>query len=125
MRFSEDFLSELRARVDIEELVGKYTEIKHRGSRTPVALCPFHTEKTPSFVIYRDTQSYYCFGCGMGGDAINFVRNIERIDYAEAVKLLCERTGMNMPSESVDDARQRDFSTHVCRCPRQSRRTIT
>ena len=105
MRFSEDFLSELRARVDIEELVGKYTEIKHRGSRTPVALCPFHTEKTPSFVIYRDTQSYYCFGCGMGGDAINFVRNIERIDYAEAVKLLCERTGMNMPSESVDDAR--------------------
>lgn len=103
MRFSEDFLSELRARTDIEELIGKYTEIKHRGSRTPVALCPFHTEKTPSFVVYRDTQSYYCFGCGAGGDAITFVKNIERLDYTEAVRFLCERAGMNMPSDPVDD----------------------
>ena len=54
MRFSDNFLSELRARTDIEELIGKYTEIRHRGSRNPVALCPFHTEKTPSFVIYND-----------------------------------------------------------------------
>ena len=120
MRFSEDFLSELRARVDIEELVGKYTEIKHRGSRTPVALCPFHTEKTPSFVIYRDTQSYYCFGCGMGGDAINFVRNIER-----PPSLLTTRVSLCGAGATKRTARQRDFSTHVCRCPRQSRRTIT
>ncbi len=103
MRFSEDFLSELRARTDIEELIGRYTEIKHRGSRTPVALCPFHTEKTPSFVVYRDTQSYYCFGCGTGGDAITFVKNIERLDYTEAVRFLCEKAGMNMPSDPVDD----------------------
>lgn len=103
MRFSEDFLSELRARTDIEELIGKYTEIKHRGSRTPVALCPFHTEKTPSFVIYRDTQSYYCFGCGAGGDAITFIRNIERLDYTDAVRFLSERAGMNMPLDPVDD----------------------
>lgn len=104
MRFSEEFLSELRARTDIEELVGKYTEIKHRGSRTPVALCPFHSEKTPSFVIYRDTQSYYCFGCGAGGDAVTFVKNIERLDYTEAVRFLCERAGMHMPLDPVDDA---------------------
>lgn len=104
MRFSEEFLSELRARTDIEELVGKYTEIKHRGSKTPVALCPFHSEKTPSFVIYRDTQSYYCFGCGAGGDAVTFVKNIERLDYTEAVRFLCERAGMHMPLDPVDDA---------------------
>lgn len=103
MRFSEDFLTELRSRTDIEELIGRYTEIKQRGSRTPVCLCPFHTEKTPSFVIYRDTQSYYCFGCGAGGDAINFVRNIERLDYTEAVRYLCEKAGMNMPTDPVDD----------------------
>lgn len=103
MRFSENFLAELRARTDIEELIGKYTEIKHRGSRTPVALCPFHTEKTPSFVVYRDTQSYYCFGCGAGGDAVTFVMNIERLDYTEAVRYLCERAGMNMPLDPVDD----------------------
>lgn len=104
MRFSDEFLTELRARTDIEELIGRYTEIRHRGSRTPVALCPFHNEKTPSFVIYRDTQSYYCFGCGAGGDAVNFIRNIERLDYTEAVKLLCERAGMRMPEDSADDA---------------------
>ncbi|MBQ7637555.1 MAG: DNA primase [Clostridia bacterium] len=103
MRFSDDFISELRARTDIEELVGRYTDIKHRGSRTPTALCPFHTEKTPSFVIYRDTQSYYCFGCGAGGDAITFVKNIEHLDYAEAVRFLCERAGMAMPADPVDD----------------------
>lgn len=103
VRFSDEFLAELKARTDIEELIGKYTEIKHRGSSTPVALCPFHTEKTPSFVIYRDTQSYYCFGCGAGGDAITFIKNIERLDYVEAVRYLCERAGMNMPLDPVDD----------------------
>ena len=103
MRFSENFLSELRARTDIEELVSRYTEVTHRGSKTPVALCPFHTEKTPSFVIYRDTQSYYCFGCGAGGDAVVFIKNIERLDYTEAVRFLCERAGMNMPLDPVDD----------------------
>lgn len=107
MRFSEDFLAELRSRVDIEELIGKYTEIKHRGSRTPVALCPFHTERTPSFVIYRDTQSYYCFGCGAGGDAITFVKNIERLDYTDSVRYLCERTGMTMPNDPADDEANR------------------
>ncbi|MBO5396827.1 MAG: DNA primase [Clostridia bacterium] len=107
MRFSESFLSELRARTDIEELIGKYTEIKHRGTRTPVALCPFHTEKTPSFVIYRDTMSYYCFGCGAGGDAITFIKNIERLDYTDAVRFLCEKAGMNMPLDPVDDEANR------------------
>lgn len=103
MRFSDDFLAELRARTDIEELIGKYADIRHRGSRTPVCLCPFHTEKTPSFVIYPETQSYYCFGCGAGGDAINFIRNIERLDYTEAVRFLCDRAGMRMPTDPVDD----------------------
>lgn len=103
MRYPESFLAELRARIDIEELVSKYTEIRHRGSHTPVALCPFHSEKTPSFVIYRDTQSYYCFGCGAGGDAVNFIRNIEHLDYSEAVRYLCEKAGMQMPDEQVDD----------------------
>lgn len=102
MRFSEEFLAELRSRVDIEELVSRYTDVRGRG-RSPVALCPFHNEKTPSFVIYRETQSYYCFGCGAGGDAINFIRNIENLDYTEAVRFLCEKAGMNMPDTPIDD----------------------
>ena len=103
MRFSDDFISELRSRIDIEELIGRYANIINRGSHMPKALCPFHTEKTPSFYIYRDTQSYYCFGCGAGGDCITFVKNMERLDYVEAVRFLCERAGMNMPLDPVDD----------------------
>ena len=103
MRFSDDFISELRARTDLEELVGRYTEIRDRGSSRPRALCPFHSEKTPSFFIYRENQSFYCFGCGIGGDAITFVKNIERLDYVEAVRFLAERAGMNMPTDPVDD----------------------
>lgn len=103
MRFSENFLAELRLRTDIEEIIGKYTEIRHRGSVRPVALCPFHAEKTPSFVIYKESQSFYCFGCGIGGDAVTFIKNIERLDYTEAVRFLCERAGMAMPADSQDD----------------------
>ena len=104
MRFSEDFLTELRARTDLVDLVSRYTDVKNRSTSRPVALCPFHSEKTPSFVIYTNNQSYYCFGCGAGGDAVTFVKNIERLDYVEAVRFLCERAGMQMPTDPVDDA---------------------
>ena len=103
MRFSDDFIAELRARNDIEDVVSKYVDLQYRGSRTPKALCPFHTEKTASFIVYRDTQSYYCFGCGNGGDVITFIKNIERLDYVEAVRFLCERSGLAMPTDPVDD----------------------
>ena len=102
MRFSEEFLNDLRSKVEIEDLIARYAEIRGRG-RTPVCLCPFHNEKTPSFVIYKDTQSYYCFGCGAGGDAITFIRMIENLDYTEAVRFLCERTGTAFPNDPVDD----------------------
>ncbi len=103
MRFSEDFMTELLSRVDIEEIISKYTDIKNAGSRTPVALCPFHSEKTPSFYIYRETNSFYCFGCGIGGNALTFIKNIEHLDTTEAVKLLCEKTGMTMPEDNKQD----------------------
>ncbi len=104
MRFSEEFLRELRARVDIVDLVGRYTEIRQPGSRNPKALCPFHNEKTPSFILYPHNQSFYCFGCGIGGNAIHFIQNIEHLSFPEAVQFLCQRVGMPMPAEQVDDA---------------------
>lgn len=103
MRFPEEFLAELKSRLDIEEVIGRYVEIKHRGSSRPMCLCPFHSEKTPSFVIYPNTQSYYCFGCHAGGDAVRFVREIERLDYTDAVKSLAERVGLPVPSMNEDD----------------------
>lgn len=98
---SEDFLSELRTRADIESTVSSYVALKRRG-RILTGLCPFHNEKTPSFTVYPETQSYYCFGCGSGGDVVTFIKNIENLDYIEAVRYLAERVGLTLPQEKFD-----------------------
>lgn len=100
---SEQFISELKARNDIEDVVGSYVNVKRRG-RNLVGLCPFHSEKTPSFTVYPDSQSFYCFGCGAGGDVVTFVRRMENLDYIEAVKLLAQRAGLAMPEDGYDDS---------------------
>lgn len=69
-----------------------------------VGLCPFHGEKTPSFNIYTENGSFYCFGCGAGGDVITFIMKIENLDYVEAVKFLAQRAGMEMPENTYDDS---------------------
>ena len=101
MPLPQTFLNELHDRTDIVELINSYVQLKKRG-RTWWALCPFHNEKTPSFVVYPDTSSYYCFGCGSGGDAITFIKQRENLEYIEAIKLLANRAGMSMPDD-VDD----------------------
>ncbi len=102
MRFSEAFLDELRSKNDIETVVSSYVQLRRSG-RLLSGLCPFHGEKTPSFYIYPETQSYYCFGCGAGGDVITFIRTAENLSYADAVQLLANRAGMAMPEDQVDD----------------------
>lgn len=102
MAISDEFLSELRSRTDIESLISQYVNLSKRG-RNPKGLCPFHNEKTPSFTVYPENQSFYCYGCGAGGDAITFLRRIENLDYVEAVKQLADRAGMRMPDEGFDD----------------------
>lgn len=106
MRLSDDFLQELHEKVDIENVISPYVQLKRKGKLLG-GLCPFHNEKTPSFYVYPETQSYYCFGCGSGGDAITFVKNIENLDYMEAVKLLCERNGIQMPEDNYDNGLSR------------------
>ncbi len=102
LRFTDDFIDKLRDSNDIESVISGYMELRRRG-RTLTGLCPFHNEKTPSFTVYPETASYYCFGCGAGGDVINFVRNIENLDYIEAVKFLADRAGLKMPDDRADD----------------------
>ena len=85
MAISERFIQELQERVDIEEVISSHITLRRRG-KTLVGLCPFHNEKTPSFTVYPDTNSFYCFGCGAGGDVISFIRRIDNLDYVEAVK---------------------------------------
>ena len=101
-----EYIEELTRRTDIVDVVGNYVQLKRKG-RLYGGLCPFHSEKTPSFYVYPDTQSFYCFGCGVGGDVIHFVRRINSIDYTEAVKMLAARAGMPEPQEDDKTGRLR------------------
>lgn len=103
MALSDDFLQELRNRADIENTISSYVNLKRAG-RISKGLCPFHGEKTASFTVYPDTQSYYCFGCGNGGDVITFIKNIENLDYIDAVRFLADRVGLDMPDENNYDS---------------------
>lgn len=103
MALSDSFLQELKMKTDIEDVISTYVTLKRRGA-TLVGLCPFHNEKTPSFTVYPATQSFYCFGCGAGGDAITFVKKIDNLDYLDAVKTLAQRAGLQMPQEGFDDS---------------------
>ena len=103
MALSQDFLDELHERNDIVDVIQSVVPLRSAGRRY-TGLCPFHNEKTPSFTVYPDTQSYYCFGCGAGGDVITFIKNYENLDYIEAVKALADRAGMRMPEDTDDTA---------------------
>lgn len=102
-RISDEFLEELRMKNDIVSVISPYVELKRRG-KNYTGLCPFHNEKTPSFTVYPDTQSFYCFGCGAGGEIISFTRRIENIDFVEAVRSLADKCGMAMPQDGFDDS---------------------
>ncbi len=103
MALPEGFIQELRDNNEIVSVIENYVELKRSGS-TYSCRCPFHSERTPSFHVYPNTQSYYCFGCGAGGDVITFIRTIENLDYIEAVRFLAQRSGMAMPEDRDDDS---------------------
>ncbi len=103
---SHEYVEELVRRSDIVDVVGNYVQLKRKG-RLYGGLCPFHNEKTPSFYVYPETQSFYCFGCGAGGDVITFIKKISSLSYPEAVKLLAERAGMPEPEEDDGTGRMR------------------
>ncbi len=102
MPLPDSFLQELKARSDLGEIASNYVVLKRSGKNL-VGLCPFHSEKTPSFNIYPDNGSFYCFGCGVGGDVITFVRRIENLDYMEAIRFLAQRAGLTVPENQADD----------------------
>ena len=103
MALSEYFIQELKARNDLSEIASSYVTFRRSGKNL-LGLCPFHNEKTPSFNIYPENGSFYCFGCSAGGDVISFIMRIERLDYIEAVRFLAQRAGMQMPEKGIDDS---------------------
>ncbi len=102
----EDIINEIKYRNDIETAISSYVNLKRRGKNL-VGLCPFHSEKTPSFTVYPENGSFYCFGCGVGGDVVTFTGLIENLDYIESVKLLAERSGVTLPQDGYDDSMQK------------------
>lgn len=98
MAFDSSFISELKFRCAVDEVIGSHITLKRAGARY-LACCPFHHEKTPSFTVFPDTASYYCFGCGTGGDVITFIMKYKNLDYREAVYELAERAGLSVPED--------------------------
>ncbi len=96
MNISPQIIEDIKARNDIEHVVSSYITLKRAGSNFNGS-CPFHSERTPSFTVFPSTQSFYCFGCGAGGDAITFVMRMENLDYVSAVRALAERSGVTLP----------------------------
>ena len=94
--FPESFLQEVMDKNDIIDVVSRFVSLK-RGGNSMKGLCPFHKEKTPSFTVSADKQLYYCFGCGKGGNVVNFIMQMENLDFVEAVRLLAESAGMELP----------------------------
>lgn len=94
---------EIKYKNPIDDVISSYVNLKRAG-RNLNGLCPFHNEKTPSFTVYTDTSSFYCFGCGAGGDVFGFIRKIENLDYIEAVKKLADRAGVTIPEDNYDDS---------------------
>ncbi len=101
--FPDDWLNDLRSRTDIVDVVSEYVPLKPKGSNY-WGLCPFHNEKTPSFSVNPDKGMYYCFGCHVGGNAIHFIMNIEKLSFYESVKLLADKAGMPMQNETDIDS---------------------
>jgi len=95
-RIPDEIIDDIRSRVDIVELISEYLPLKPAG-RNFKALCPFHSEKTPSFMVHPEKQIYHCFGCGAGGDVFGFLMAYEKLSYPEAVRRLAERAGVKIP----------------------------
>jgi len=100
MAIPESFIDELVSRTDLTELVGEYVRLTKKSGNNMFGLCPFHSEKTPSFSVNSDLQLYRCWGCGKGGGAITFIREMENLPFPDAVEALAKRAGMTVPEET-------------------------
>ena len=102
--FPESFIQELIERSDITDVVSQYVRLTKKSGQNLFGLCPFHSEKTPSFSVNEDRQIFHCFGCGKGGSVISFIMEIENLSYPDAVRFLARRAGMEVPEDREDPA---------------------
>ena len=103
VRYSDELLDEIKSKNDIVDIVSQYVVLKRSG-RNFFGLCPFHKEKSPSFVVSPDKQIFHCFGCGVGGNVFHFISKIENLNFKESVELLAGRAGIELPtSDNAED----------------------
>ena len=114
MRYSDDIIEEVRMKNDIVDVISQYVKLTRKGS-SYFGLCPFHNEKTPSFSVTPSKQMYYCFGCGAGGNVYNFIMEYENYTFMEAVRMLAERAGIELPQmeETPEERKSRDIRSQL------------
>src|SRR5712691_4065529 len=95
-----DFAYTVKQQADIVRVVGDYVKLKKAGAQNYSGLCPFHSEKTPSFSVHATRQFYHCFGCGVSGDVFSFVQKIESITFPEAVRAVAQKLGIALPKQT-------------------------
>lgn len=108
MAYPKSFIDELKHRNNITETIGRYVDLKRAGSNL-LGLCPFHSERTPSFTVFQD--NFHCFGCGAGGDVITFTMRIENLDYRGAIELLAQRAGIDIPNDNGSFPQKKEILT--------------
>lgn len=114
---SADFVNQVRAAVDIVDVVGEYVQLRKSG-RAFLGLCPFHSEKTPSFNVNAERQFFHCFGCGAGGDVFSFLMKLEQLTFPEAVHRLAERAGIAVPqAQEEEEAAPEKRPSRLCSRP--------
>lgn len=121
MYYSDDLIEEIRSRNDIVDVVSSYVKLQKKGS-TYFGLCPFHSEKSPSFSVTPSKQMYYCFGCGVGGNVYTFIMKYENYSFTEAVKVLADRAGIPLPKGgySEEDKRRADLKNRLLEANREA-----
>ena len=95
-RIRQEDIEAVRERTDLVKLVSQYLTLKKAGHDSLVGVCPFHTEKTASFSVSPSKQVYYCFGCGAGGDAVRFLREVEHLEFRETIERLAKDAGVTL-----------------------------
>ena len=108
----EEIIAQVLERSSIVETISSYIPLRRAG-RNFKALCPFHHEKTPSFVVNPDKQIFHCFGCGVGGNSISFVMSQEHLEFPEAVRLLAQKAGINIPSSDASAAKTANLKENL------------
>lgn len=107
-------IDEIKARIDVVELVSEYIKLKQAGQNNWRGLCPFHNEKTPSFMVSKDKQIFHCFGCGEGGDIFTFVQKMEGLEFVESLRLLAQKAGVKLETQDPKLASQKNRLMDAC-----------